>query len=123
MRSDAWQGHLTGDVGDRCGVGNGSERQIGGADFGCAVCLKDERAAVRSGSKISARSVRSGSDELIRRTCVPHGDGAPWSRAKRKKNMVARGIALKERSARETGDLRLRSRLKRRGARHQIQLA
>src|SRR5260370_25932323 len=89
MRSDAWHGHPPGNLGELGGGGNRNERQIGGAGFGWAVCLKEQRTAVRGGSQIITRSVLSRNDEPIRRACIPHGGGAPRSRTTRKEKMSA----------------------------------
>src|SRR6266567_2512202 len=123
MQSNAGDGCSSGDLRELGRSGNGSQRKIRGADFERALRLDGKHAAVGSRSQVGRGVTGGRSSELIRGARIPNGDGTTWRGAKGHKNLIARCRSLKERSSRETGDLRLRCWLNRRRTDGEIHLS
>src|SRR6266849_5679736 len=111
MQSNTWHQHTPRDLREFSRSGNGSEREIRGAEFGCAIGLEGKHAAVGGGSQIRGGGIGDGGNELIRGIRIPDGDGTAGSGAEGNKNAIAISRALNKRRAGETCNFRLRSRL------------
>src|SRR6266852_9129324 len=122
MQSNTGHQHTPRDLRERSRSGNGSEREIRGAEFGCAIELESKHAAVARGSQIRRGGIGGRSDELIRGIRIPDSDGTARSGAEGNKNAIARGGALNKLRASETRNFRLRSRLNGWRAHHQVHL-
>src|SRR5712692_3435004 len=123
MKSNTGHQHTTRDLRELSRSGNGSEREIGGAEFGCAIGLEGEHAAVGRGSQIRRGGIGGRSDELIRSIRIPDSDRTTGSGAEGNKNAIASSRALNKGRASKTGDFRLRSRLNGWRAHHQVHLS
>src|SRR5712692_5365217 len=123
MQSNTWHQHTPRDLREFSRSGNGSEREIRGAEFGCAIGLEGKHTAIGRGSQIRGGGIGGRSEELIRGIRIPDSDGTTGSGAEGNKNAIASSRALNKRRASNTGNFRLRSRLNSWRAHHQVHLS
>src|SRR6266852_4376030 len=123
MKSNTRHQHTPRDLRELSRSGNGSEREIRGAEFSCAMRLEGKHAAVGRGSQIRGGGIGDGGDELIWGIRIPDGDRTTGSGTEGNKNAIASSRALNKRRASKTGDFRLRGRLNGWRAHHQVHLS